>query len=1823
MDKIDLTSNRRTYYLDLLYQSRIRLKYALLFVSFFASTLLQAQIGPNCTHINASIGVNDSASILVNELVTNIAAIAAQGDSVDVEIVGSYGQRIYYAPNVGGTFEIMLYACPYIGRQLKVNISITGGGGSCWSYLTFKQGNGPVILGRAKTVYCFDPLVQGGHIHDVPPEAMVPCRGTEDATFVADWITAYPCNADSLGTATNDTAKVILREYESFDKEGRRGAGYDTIYVMRLPQITVDNAFCPEKDTVYCGTGGKLGPYMVAGRAFNYGAADSIERFQAIPFIKTAYNDETGLLEFYPNEFDPKCGVSVHVDAWPVGLSECSSQYKVNVEIKQSCYGTPGLYDMIGRSDVVADFVNTFHPKHWYYTRSTSSAMLTVDTGTMVSVFNGSTSLPNPALKAISSTGATSAFLRSGSTTAYARMCVNIPQDGNFTFAIAGSDGVNAGYRLNGEFIPVGAGFSATLPLEACDEFCFEDRGTAGGITTTITGWAETAVAAPLDSIAPGYWRCEFWVVDLDTLPPVLTCALDQKANENLIHDDTLYIPASSHDCASHSYIPPVFVEDDWSGVKYVKAIIPGIATLVLEPSATVDDLWESHKQVKIPHGNLPTPIYYEAYDSCHNLGYDTCWVKVKDYTKPVAICDKGVTVGLSGKKVWVNAEVFDEGSWDNCEVNLLLARRVDWYESCVDLCDETVWCCTNEHYDTLHCVKLEGDKHVDEVEAHYAKYLEWLCNDYVECGEIIYNAWQYALMKHGTLKCVDHPYEVDDHYFKQLFKECYTGYRNAFGYSRVGGPLGSGTGTINTDYYNDIDETSTVKYCFDEYKQLPNQDTWTPAEIQAEIDLYEQIGGGWSDAVPFDCEDACEEVMVEILVMDYWCNWSKCWTWVKVEDKTPVTFGHEVDESLEITCAAYKKSKYYIGDEPHAVSLEYIVDAAKSGDEDALAALDERFGGYEKVWKDEYGNVPEPTYGYYLDEKCICETIDKQVKEYDEHLGYVWKTISYDSCWNYYDTVHAYNGQVVANCAKAIECHQEVWCEFDHCGQGYIYRKWKFVPGCPPGEGHYDQGHRRDTVTRKQLIWVGNNCELQKGMFYKPEETTVYTCGIEYDDAGNAIGDLSPEVVGQPEYMFDDDCRIVGISHSDKVFKIVGGDEACYKVVRTWYFMDWCYLGGKPDNASYWWLDPEYAGKTIYWEQKIIVQDTLNPVCTFEEELDLVEAAGCAYTLDHKVNVTDACGALSYHYELFEALKDDKKESVATGSGELEGMETSFNVVVEDLTTGSYQLKVRVTDECQNESYCIDYFDIVTGKKPSAICITSLTAELTPWDIDQDGEIDTAVVTVWANEFDRSSAPACDSYDSIYFRIELLDGVDDDTFAEDGDSINIGCDHIGTQTIRLWVIDEKGSYDYCDVILVVQNNMGGCPDIDDTDRGRLLGNIATENGDMIEQVEVTATGENLAANMTTGADGLYDFQIPMGMVTTITPTKDIEHGNGVSTMDLIILQKHIIGMEIMGSPYKLIAADVNKDGFINALDLLEMRRLILGELSTFPTNNSWRFLLKDYEFTTNNPQSELFPERLVISVDQAQMKRDFLGIKIGDLDLDGDPTKRSARSGNQLIFHTEDRELVKGQQLTVPFSVNTATLYEGFQFTIHASSSDVAIVDVIGNDNLEVAKSNFGLKRSGNGIMTASWNADKGEDLRADQVFSLVLEATKNSMLSDVLSIDGKVTPAISFPEDGSPQGVAMNFTSEGIDYKLDLFQNEPNPFAESTAIRFTLPKSAEARLSVYDVTGKRVKEVKGVFSKGLNQVAFEANELSTKGLLYYELEVDGTKLTKKMIIQ
>lgn len=406
--------------------------------------------------------------------------------------------------------------------------------------------------------------------------------------------------------------------------------------------------------------------------------------------------------------------------------------------------------------------------------------------------------------------------------------------------------------------------------------------------------------------------------------------------------------------------------------------------------------------------------------------------------------------------------------------------------------------------------------------------------------------------------------------------------------------------------------------------------------------------------------------------------------------------------------------------------------------------------------------------------------------------------------------------GIVKVNCNQNVYCEQQVWCDFDHCGQGFIQRKFKIWQSCP--SSFYSNGsvpdsikHPVDTIYRQQRIWVGNECDLNKYMFEVPRDTTIYACGVIYDGQGNVVGDASPSNIGEAKYKFDDDCRLVGIAHQDRAFKIIGGGyNACYKILRTWYFADWCAYG--ESTNPYWWSDYDLVLDSCV--QVIFVKDTTAPICRIRGPVSSGEtfAVGtCDYDLNVDVEMEDLCGIASYDWQLFDIAKG-AYTLVVEGEGQWSGLEQStFNISVEDLDFSTYKLEVNIVDECRNKAYCTYEITLQSVKKPTPICITSLTARLTPWDLDNDGIADTALAVIWAEEFDQSSKPACgDEY--LEFRLDLLDGDDDDAFAGDADSLLLGCDQLGVEMVRLWVISQpSGTSDYCDVLVVTQSDFAGC----------------------------------------------------------------------------------------------------------------------------------------------------------------------------------------------------------------------------------------------------------------------------------------------------------------------------------------------------------------------------------------------------------------------------
>ena len=72
----------------------------------------------------------------------------------------------------------------------------------------------------------------------------------------------------------------------------------------------------------------------------------------------------------------------------------------------------------------------------------------------------------------------------------------------------------------------------------------------------------------------------------------------------------------------------------------------------------------------------------------------------------------------------------------------------------------------------------------------------------------------------------------------------------------------------------------------------------------------------------------------------------------------------------------------------------------------------------------------------------------------------------------------------------------------------------------------------------------------------------------------------------------------------------------------------------------------------------------------------------------------------------------------------------------------------------------------------------------------------------------------------------------------------------------------------------------------------------------------------------------------------------------GVTTLDIVLIQKHILGISPFTETAQFIAADVNRDGNITGADLVHIRKLILGIYDDWQNSANYVFLdSEDYDY--------------------------------------------------------------------------------------------------------------------------------------------------------------------------------------------------------------------------------------------------------------------------------
>jgi hypothetical protein len=213
-------------------------------------------------------------------------------------------------------------------------------------------------------------------------------------------------------------------------------------------------------------------------------------------------------------------------------------------------------------------------------------------------------------------------------------------------------------------------------------------------------------------------------------------------------------------------------------------------------------------------------------------------------------------------------------------------------------------------------------------------------------------------------------------------------------------------------------------------------------------------------------------------------------------------------------------------------------------------------------------------------------------------------------------------------------------------------------------------------------------------------------------------------------------------------------------------------------------------------------------------------------------------------------------------------------------------------------------------------------------------------------------------------------------------------------KNIRVWAKNDAGNWRFGIATITVQDNDGFCQTIDYI----LAGIIGTEAGAPVKGAVVSATANGIAVGSgTTAAAGTYTVTgVSSGENYEIHVTKPIgtDKKNGVTILDIGLISKHLLGSQLLDSPYKIIAADVNQDGEVDALDMLIIRRFILNITETLPMGTSWRFIPKNYVFRDpTRPLEENFPEFMNYFFPDNTLRPNFIAVKLGDVNNSFDGT--------------------------------------------------------------------------------------------------------------------------------------------------------------------------------------------------------------------------------------
>jgi len=403
---------------------------------------------------------------------------------------------------------------------------------------------------------------------------------------------------------------------------------------------------------------------------------------------------------------------------------------------------------------------------------------------------------------------------------------------------------------------------------------------------------------------------------------------------------------------------------------------------------------------------------------------------------------------------------------------------------------------------------------------------------------------------------------------------------------------------------------------------------------------------------------------------------------------------------------------------------------------------------------------------------------------------------------------------------------------------------------------------------------------------------------------------------------------------------------------------------------------------------------------------------------------------------------------------------------------------------------------------------------------------------------------------------------------------------------------------------------------------GNITGQIIYENQKPFSGARVTLfrNNSNKTLHSVTNQNGRFAFQDLTSFVDYYA-LADYESDpmQGVSTLDLILIQRHILGLQPFDHPVKYIAADANMSSTVTAADLVDIRKLILGVINKLPVNKSWRFVPKTSPYnSTNNP----FPvqEQIYLpNMSGSNTDNDFYAVKLGDINGTALSGNNQSRTSSSFNIRMNNFAFTRGKEIHIPIYASEDKKISGLQlaFSFFEQLSCTGIDDGV----LKISLNQYHLK---NNILSISYVVNDIQEVKkGDILFTFVLNANSDGQTEDNVMLNQKLTPEI-YDESNTPIGIRLDIKNSKQNQEYQLYPPVPNPFSNETIMQFNIPIDETITFQFYTLDGKIVLTKKDYFFKGQNQIYITGEELSRAGTYIVKMiSKQNTKIRKVIYME